>query len=95
MRFGPLKFLSRMHAPDGRRTGMLIASLHWRNSLTWRWALNWRTANKLIPYGFGSARTYKSAPGWNGSLTLNLPVFGYLHLVVQPNKFKADWKAYT
>ncbi|SDI40377.1 hypothetical protein [Pseudomonas abietaniphila] len=89
MKIGPLTLFS--HNP----TALLIAALHWQGSITWRWALNWRHTNQLIPYGFGSTRHYKSSPGWNGVLTLNLPVLGYFHLQAQPNKFQPGWKAYS
>ncbi|SDJ38885.1 hypothetical protein [Pseudomonas abietaniphila] len=95
MKIGPLNLFNRMRGNGGSRSGVMVASLHWRNSITWRWALHWQETNKMIPSGFGSTRTYKSEPGWNGSATLNLPVLGYLRLTIQPNKFQAGWKAYS
>jgi len=72
-----------------------LAAWHWRESLTWRWVFSWRKRNRLIPCGFGITRTYKHSPGWNGSISLNLPAVGYLHLAIQPNKFSPGWKAYS
>ena len=95
MKIGPLNLFNRMRGNDGSRSGVMVASFHWRESITWRWALHWRDTNKLIPYGCASTRTYKSAPGWNGSLTLNLPALGYLSRTLQPNKFQEGWKAYS
>lgn len=89
MRVGPLTLFAR------RDAGLTIAALHWRNSITWRWAFDWSRTNRLIAYGVGSTRHYKSSPGWNGLLILNLPVLGCFRLQVQPNKFSRGWKAYS
>lgn len=94
MRVGPLKLFTRTRDTNGRPVGLMIAALHWRNSITWRWVLSRHERNTLIPNGFGASRTYKQQPGWNGRISLNLPLLGYWQLTIQPNKFQPGWQAY-
>ena len=92
MRIGPLTLFKRMRPASA---GVLVAALHWQNSITWRWTLTHGRFNQHAARGFHCHRTYTYKPGWNGMMMLNVPLIGYVRLDVQPNMFSPGWKAYN
>lgn len=92
MRTGPLTLFKRMRPASA---GVLLASLHWQDSITWRWSLTYSRFKPNAARGFRRHRTYTYKPGWNGMLMLNLPLIGCVRLDVQPNMFSPGWKAYS
>lgn len=83
MKIGPLTLFQR-----GRRSAtVLVASWHWRWSLTWRWHLSWSPGMSGSFGSFGPyfMRTYRYAPGINFHAGINLPVVGSVSIQTQPN----------
>ena len=84
MRIGPLGFFEKM---VGSTDEILVASLHWRRSITWRWALYWRP-----PAGgdvFYFRRIKCTAPAW----MFYSRFVGLMHFQTQKNMWREDLRA--
>lgn len=84
MKIGPLTLFQRMHSNGKRSATVLVASWHWKWSLTWRWHLSWSPgmSGSFGPYFI---RTYTYAPGINFHAGINLPIVGSVSIQTQPN----------
>lgn len=84
MEIGALTLLKRMHSNGKPCDSVLLASWHWKWSLTWRWALAWRPglSGRVGPYFM---RVYKGSPGLNFHAGINLPLLGSFSIQTQPN----------
>ena len=84
MKIGPLKLFERMHCNGQPSKTILIASWHWKWSITWRFHISW-TPRLEGRVGFYFSRVYKHQPGLNFHTGFNIPVLGSFSIQTQPN----------
>lgn len=84
MDVGPMTVFQRMHCNGERTDSFLLASWHWKWSLTWRFILTWRPglSGKVGPYFM---RVYRYSPGFNFHAGINMPLLGSVSIQTQPN----------
>ena len=84
MKIGPLTLFQRMHSNGRRSATVLVASWHWKWSLTWRWHMSWSPgmSGSFGPYYM---RVHKGTPGINFHAGINLPFVGSVNIQTQPN----------
>lgn len=85
MELGPLTLFTGLRCNHEPRPGVLIAAWHWPWSITWRWSL---TRSPWLPrkrYPVWFHRTCRYQPGLHFVAGFNLPVVGYVTLILQPN----------
>ncbi len=84
MKLGHMTLLQRMHCNGKPSDSVILASWHWKWSLTWRWVLAWRPGLSGR-VGLYFMRVYRGSPGLNFHAGINLPLLGSFSIQTQPN----------
>lgn len=84
MRIGALCLFKRQHCNGKPSNSWIIASWHWKWSLTWRWVITY-TKKHSGNVGFYFRRVYKYSKGLNFHCGFNLPIIGSVNIQTQPN----------
>lgn len=90
MKVGPLTLFKRMHCNGTPTSGVVIAALHWRDSITWRWSLSLSWGGRAVPGwpAWTFRRTFRGEKGFNCHATLRFPFNCGLMLSTQPNMWR-------
>ncbi len=83
MNIGPMSFVTRCHCNGTPTDSWLIASLHWRRSITWRWILTWSRFNSNVKRG-----VHRLPWARNIFIGVNLPIIGHWHFQTQENMWR-------